>query len=107
MIPPAAGQTVGMIRKGIVSSRRLAEPDFGGGAEVWRNNQSREGREAVGPEPSAGLRRRRSRRGAAMGEAARASILPRAFAPIWGYLLALLIGLIIVAIFPWISIGFL
>jgi tripartite ATP-independent transporter DctM subunit len=27
--------------------------------------------------------------------------------PIWGYLLALLIGLIIVAIFPWISIGFL
>jgi tripartite ATP-independent transporter DctM subunit len=27
--------------------------------------------------------------------------------PIWGYLVALLIGLIIVAIFPWISIGFL
>jgi tripartite ATP-independent transporter DctM subunit len=27
--------------------------------------------------------------------------------PIWGYLLALLIGLIIVAMFPWISIGFL
>jgi hypothetical protein len=27
--------------------------------------------------------------------------------PIWGYLLALLAGLIIVAIFPWISIGFL
>jgi len=27
--------------------------------------------------------------------------------PIWGYLLALLIGLIVVAIFPWISIGFL
>ncbi len=27
--------------------------------------------------------------------------------PIWGYLLALMIGLIIVAIFPWISIGFL
>jgi tripartite ATP-independent transporter DctM subunit len=27
--------------------------------------------------------------------------------PIWGYLLALLIGLIIVAVFPWISIGFL
>ncbi|MGJ5036691.1 MULTISPECIES: TRAP transporter large permease subunit [unclassified Bradyrhizobium] len=27
--------------------------------------------------------------------------------PIWGYLLALLIGLVIVAIFPWISIGFL
>jgi tripartite ATP-independent transporter DctM subunit len=27
--------------------------------------------------------------------------------PIWGYLLALLVGLIIVAIFPWISIGFL
>ena len=27
--------------------------------------------------------------------------------PIWGYLLALLIGVIIVAIFPWISIGFL
>ncbi|MGY3445471.1 MULTISPECIES: TRAP transporter large permease [unclassified Bradyrhizobium] len=27
--------------------------------------------------------------------------------PIWGYMLALLIGLIIVAIFPWISIGFL
>ncbi|MGC2776941.1 MAG: TRAP transporter large permease subunit [Bradyrhizobium sp.] len=27
--------------------------------------------------------------------------------PIWGYLLALLIGLIIVAIFPWLSIGFL
>jgi tripartite ATP-independent transporter DctM subunit len=27
--------------------------------------------------------------------------------PIWGYMLALLIGLVIVAIFPWISIGFL
>ena len=27
--------------------------------------------------------------------------------PIWGYLLALMAGLIIVAIFPWISIGFL
>ncbi|MGJ5067115.1 TRAP transporter large permease [Bradyrhizobium sp. SZCCHNR1015] len=27
--------------------------------------------------------------------------------PIWGYLLALVIGLVIVAIFPWISIGFL
>jgi tripartite ATP-independent transporter DctM subunit len=27
--------------------------------------------------------------------------------PIWGYLLALMIGLVIVAIFPWISIGFL
>jgi tripartite ATP-independent transporter DctM subunit len=27
--------------------------------------------------------------------------------PIWGYLLALLVGLIVVAIFPWISIGFL
>jgi tripartite ATP-independent transporter DctM subunit len=27
--------------------------------------------------------------------------------PIWGYLVALLIGLVIVAIFPWISIGFL
>jgi tripartite ATP-independent transporter DctM subunit len=27
--------------------------------------------------------------------------------PIWGYLLALLIGLMIVAVFPWISIGFL
>jgi TRAP-type C4-dicarboxylate transport system permease large subunit len=27
--------------------------------------------------------------------------------PIWGYLLALLAGLIVVAIFPWISIGFL
>jgi tripartite ATP-independent transporter DctM subunit len=27
--------------------------------------------------------------------------------PIWGYLLALLVGLIIVAVFPWISIGFL
>jgi tripartite ATP-independent transporter DctM subunit len=27
--------------------------------------------------------------------------------PIWGYLLALLLGLIVVAIFPWISIGFL
>src|SRR6476659_9987874 len=27
--------------------------------------------------------------------------------PIWGYLLALMIGLIVVAIFPWISIGFL
>jgi hypothetical protein len=27
--------------------------------------------------------------------------------PIWGYLLALLIGLIIVAAVPWISIGFL
>jgi len=27
--------------------------------------------------------------------------------PIWGYLLALLIGLILVAVFPWISIGFL
>jgi tripartite ATP-independent transporter DctM subunit len=27
--------------------------------------------------------------------------------PIWGYMLALLIGLIVVAIFPWISIGFL
>ncbi len=27
--------------------------------------------------------------------------------PIWGYLVALLIGLIVVAIFPWISIGFL
>ena len=27
--------------------------------------------------------------------------------PIWGYMLALLVGLIIVAIFPWISIGFL
>jgi tripartite ATP-independent transporter DctM subunit len=27
--------------------------------------------------------------------------------PIWGYLLALLIGLVIVAVFPWISIGFL
>ena len=27
--------------------------------------------------------------------------------PIMGYLLALLVGLIIVAIFPWISIGFL
>ncbi|MFL6812355.1 MAG: TRAP transporter large permease subunit, partial [Bradyrhizobium canariense] len=27
--------------------------------------------------------------------------------PIWGYLLALLVGLIVVAVFPWISIGFL
>jgi tripartite ATP-independent transporter DctM subunit len=27
--------------------------------------------------------------------------------PIWGYLLALLVGLIVVAIFPWISVGFL
>jgi tripartite ATP-independent transporter DctM subunit len=27
--------------------------------------------------------------------------------PIWGYMLALLVGLIIVAVFPWISIGFL
>src|SRR4051795_8287062 len=27
--------------------------------------------------------------------------------PIWGYLLALMIGLIIVAVFPWISVGFL
>jgi TRAP-type C4-dicarboxylate transport system permease large subunit len=27
--------------------------------------------------------------------------------PIWGYLLALMTGLVIVAIFPWISIGFL
>lgn len=27
--------------------------------------------------------------------------------PIWGYLLALMVGLIIVAVFPWISIGFL
>ena len=27
--------------------------------------------------------------------------------PIWGYLLALMVGLVIVAIFPWISIGFL
>ncbi len=27
--------------------------------------------------------------------------------PIWGYLLALLIGLVVVAVFPWISIGFL
>jgi tripartite ATP-independent transporter DctM subunit len=27
--------------------------------------------------------------------------------PIWGYLLALLLGLIVVAVFPWISIGFL
>jgi len=27
--------------------------------------------------------------------------------PIWGYMLALLIGLVIVAVFPWISIGFL
>jgi TRAP-type C4-dicarboxylate transport system permease large subunit len=27
--------------------------------------------------------------------------------PIWGYLLALLVGLIVVAIFPWMSIGFL
>ena len=27
--------------------------------------------------------------------------------PIWGYLLALLIGLVVVAIFPWLSIGFL
>jgi tripartite ATP-independent transporter DctM subunit len=27
--------------------------------------------------------------------------------PIWGYMLALLIGLIVVAVFPWISIGFL
>jgi TRAP-type C4-dicarboxylate transport system permease large subunit len=27
--------------------------------------------------------------------------------PIWGYMLALLIGLIVVAMFPWISIGFL
>ncbi len=27
--------------------------------------------------------------------------------PIWGYLLALMVGLIVVAIFPWISIGFL
>jgi tripartite ATP-independent transporter DctM subunit len=27
--------------------------------------------------------------------------------PIWGYMLALLVGLVIVAIFPWISIGFL
>src|SRR5258707_1470888 len=27
--------------------------------------------------------------------------------PIWGYLLALMIGLVIVAVFPWISIGFL
>ena len=26
---------------------------------------------------------------------------------VWGYLLALMVGLIIVAIFPWISIGFL
>jgi TRAP-type C4-dicarboxylate transport system permease large subunit len=31
----------------------------------------------------------------------------RGIKPIWGYLLALLVGLIIVAIFPWISIGFL
>jgi len=30
-----------------------------------------------------------------------------ALVPIWGYLLALLVGLIVVAIFPWISIGFL
>jgi TRAP-type C4-dicarboxylate transport system permease large subunit len=27
--------------------------------------------------------------------------------PIWGYLLSLLIGLIIVAAFPWLSVGFL
>ena len=27
--------------------------------------------------------------------------------PIWGYLLALLVGSIVVAIFPWMSIGFL
>jgi TRAP-type C4-dicarboxylate transport system permease large subunit len=27
--------------------------------------------------------------------------------PIWGYRLALLVGLIVVAIFPWMSIGFL
>ena len=27
--------------------------------------------------------------------------------PIWGYMLALLVGLVIVAVFPWISIGFL
>ena len=27
--------------------------------------------------------------------------------PIWGYLLALMVGLVIVAMFPWISIGFL
>ena len=27
--------------------------------------------------------------------------------PIWGYLLALLVGLVLVAVFPWISIGFL
>jgi TRAP-type C4-dicarboxylate transport system permease large subunit len=26
--------------------------------------------------------------------------------PIWGYLLALLVGSIVVAIFPWMSIGF-
>ena len=31
----------------------------------------------------------------------------RGIRAIWGYLLALMAGLIIVAIFPWISIGFL
>ncbi len=36
-----------------------------------------------------------------------ASIRPTEIRPIWGYLLALLAGLIVVAMFPWISIGFL
>jgi hypothetical protein len=33
--------------------------------------------------------------------------IPPGIRSIWGYLLALLAGLIVVAIFPWISIGFL
>jgi hypothetical protein len=36
-----------------------------------------------------------------------ASIPPEGIRPIWGYRLALLAGLIIGAIFPWISIGLL
>ena len=35
------------------------------------------------------------------------SIRREGIRPIWGYMLALLVGLAIVAIFPWISIGFL
>jgi hypothetical protein len=36
-----------------------------------------------------------------------ASTPRKASGRIWGYLLALLVGVIIVAVFPWISIGFL
>ena len=45
--------------------------------------------------------------GKRIGEIEYEAALAQGVRPIWGYLLALLIGLIIVAIFPWISIGFL